>query len=196
MRPITRAAVITAASIPLVLAAPATAFAADPTDVSYTFSVDGSTLTNTVTNNSGGALNCTTSLAPAPGGERPPVSELNGQSLYEGGEVPTGVTSQSVTEIPDGTYVALATCVDVDPSGPLWVSDYPGIDEVLALFPNESFAVGETSPIITFPAQNDAPAAGRQAVPTEEPAPSGGLLPTLQGILADLLQLFGTGSAS
>lgn len=196
MRPITKAAVVTAASIPLALAAPASALAAEPTDVAYAFSVDGSTLTNTITNNSGGALTCTTSLAPAPDGVRPPASELNGQSLYEGGEVTAGVTAQSVTEIPDGTYVALATCVDVDPTGPLWVSDYPGIDEILALFPNESFAVDEASPIVTFPAPNDDSVLSKQAAPVEEPDTSTGLLETVRGLIAEFLGLFGTGSAS
>lgn len=50
MRLITRAAFLAAAAIPLSVAAPALASAADADDVSFTYAVDGSTVTNTITN--------------------------------------------------------------------------------------------------------------------------------------------------
>lgn len=151
MRTITRAVIVAAAAVPVAFLSSAPASAAESSDVAYAFDVDGSALTNTITNNSGGALNCSTSVAPAPGGVLPPIYELGGQSLYEGGEVQPGVHTQSVVDLPDGTYVALATCAGVDEGSPMWVSDYPGIADVLTLFPNESFAVQQASTIIVVP---------------------------------------------
>ena len=138
---------------PALAAFPATASAAQSTDVTYAFEVDGSTVTNTITNNSGSDLACGTSLAPAPGGVLPPVWEVvgNGQSLYstdDGGQI--GISTQHVTDIPAGTYVALASCVTegVDPTT-AWVSDYPGLPDVLATLPWNSFTVQQASPIVT-----------------------------------------------
>ncbi|KZF05831.1 hypothetical protein A2J04_23655 [Rhodococcus sp. EPR-279] len=139
---------------PALLVFPATASAAQPTDLTYAFEVDGATVTNTITNNSGSELTCGTSLAPAPGGVLPPVWEVvgNGQTLYstdDAGQV--GISTQHVTDIPAGTYVALASCVTegVDPTT-AWVSDYPGLPDVLATLPWTSYAVQQASPIITI----------------------------------------------
>ncbi len=67
MRLTSRAALIAAAAIPLATAAPAAASAASAGDVTYSFAVDGSTVINTITNNSGTELSCATVLAEAPG---------------------------------------------------------------------------------------------------------------------------------
>lgn len=139
---------------PALLAFPAAASAAGPSDVTYAFAVDGSTVTNTITNNSGNTLTCATSLAPAPGGVLPPVWEVigPGQTLYSTDPAgQPGVSTQSVTDIPAGTYVALATCgtENVDPAT-LWVSDYPGLSEVLATVPWIAYTVQQASPIVTI----------------------------------------------
>lgn len=51
----------------------------------------------------------------------------------------------------DGTYVALATCgtENVDPAT-LWISDYPGLSEVLATVPWTAYTVQQASPIATI----------------------------------------------
>lgn len=188
MRLITRAAFVTAASIPLVLATAGTASAAEATDVSYAFDLDGRVLTNTITNNSGGPMTCTTTVALAPGGELPPIEELSDQTLADSGEVQPGVTTQTLTELPDGTYVALATCVGVAPGSALWVSNYPDVGEVLDLFPNESFAVEQASPVIVVPGQDEAAA--------DEIATGSAALPTVDELLSNLLRLLNTGSAN
>lgn len=158
---------------PALLAFPATASAAGPTDVTYAFEVDGSTVTNTITNNSGQALACATSLAPAPGSVLPPVWDVigNGQSLYSNDAAgQPGVSSQSITDIPAGSYVALATCgtENTDPMT-LWISDYPGLTEALAGTPWTAYTVQQASPIVTI----------------GDPAP----------VLPDLGALLGSGSA-
>ncbi|KDE12325.1 MULTISPECIES: hypothetical protein [Rhodococcus] len=152
MRPIARAALIAVASVPSALAAPALASAASATDVSFAFTVSGSTVTNTITNNSGTPLDCMTGLAPAPGGVLPPVAEVirNGQALGTSGQVQPGVTTQTVTEIPDGSYVVLASC-STDDLATMWVSDYPGIAEHLAPLPVTAYIVQEASPVVTVP---------------------------------------------
>ncbi|OZD04283.1 hypothetical protein CH275_13565 [Rhodococcus sp. 06-235-1A] len=139
---------------PVVLVFPATASAAQSTDVTNALEVDGPTVTNTITNNSGSELTCGTSLAPAPGGVLPPVWEVvgNGQMLYstdDAGQV--GISAQHVTDIPAGTYVALASCgtEGVDPTT-AWVSDYPGLPDVLATLPWTSYTVQQASPIVTI----------------------------------------------
>ncbi|MGW9426305.1 hypothetical protein ACWGSU_33985, partial [Streptomyces koyangensis] len=76
MRLTSRAALIAAAAIPLATAAPAAASAASAGDVTYSFAVDGSTVINTITNNSGTELSCATVLAEAPGGVLPPVADV------------------------------------------------------------------------------------------------------------------------
>lgn len=197
MRLITRAAFITAASIPLVLATSGVAAAAEATDVRYAFAVEGSTLTNTITNNSGGPLTCTTTVASAPEGELPPVAELSDQTLVDNGTVEPGVSSQTLAELPDGTYVALATCVGEGEEGALWVSDYPAIDETLALFPNESFAVGETSPVIVVPADETAGVVTPSDVtPSDEVATGSAGIPSIQEILSNIIRFLTPGSAS
>lgn len=173
MRTITRGLLVAAASAPLMLLTPAFASAAESTDVTFAFAVDGQSVTNTVTNNSGGTLFCGTSLAPAPGGVLPPVAEViqNGQSLYTNGDVQSGSTTQTVVDVPAGSYVALASCTS-DEGGvtTAWVSDYPGIDETLAQLPWTSYVVQEASPVLTV----------------TEPAP---------GLFPDLAELLGSGSA-
>lgn len=177
MRLIARTALVAAMSGPLALASLGPASAAEPTAVSYAFALSGSTVTNTITNNAGSSLTCSTSLAPAPGGVLPPVEDVlrNGQTLYTSGEAPSGVTTRSVTEIPDGTYVVLATCTSDGTDAAMWVSDYPGIEETLRAFPTPAFTVQQASPVITIPGGTP-----------PHPAP---------GILPDLRSLFGSGSA-
>ena len=212
MRLITRAAFVTAASIPLVLATSGVASAAEATDVTYAFDVEGSTLTNTITNNSGGPLTCTTTVASAPEGELPPVAELSDQTLVDNGTIEPGVTSQTLPELPDGTYVALATCVGEGEQGALWVSDYPAIEETLELFPNESFAVGETSPVIDVPAgeaaasaiasdetasdENASDETTSDATPSDEVATGSAGLPSIRDILSNIVRFLTSGSAS
>ncbi len=176
MRLIARTALVAVASAPLALAAIGPASAAEPTAVSYTFTVSGSTVTNTITNNAGSSLTCATSLAPAPGGVLPPVADVlqNGQTLYASGEIQPGVTAQSVTAIPDGTYVVLATCASSGTDAAMWVSDYPGIEETLRAFPTPAFTVQQASPVVTIPGAST------------NPNP---------GTLPDLGSLFGSGSA-
>lgn len=167
MRPIARAALIAAATVPLAMAAPAVASAANAGDVAYAFGVDGTSVTNTITNNTGGVLLCTTSLASAPGGVLPPIWEVtgSGQTLYTSGEVQPGTTTQTVTEIPDGSYVVLATCGNADNTA-MWASDYPGIGEILDLFPLTAFAVQQASTVVTVPGAAPAlPAPGAGAPP-------------------------------
>lgn len=153
MRLISRAALVAAASIPLAVTAPALASAATASDVTYAYAVNGSTVTNTITNNSGTPLTCATSLAPAPGGVLPPIADVigPGQSLYDQGEIPTGVATQSVTDVPDGSYVVLASCGRQDAEHAMWVSDYPGIEEYLELFQLDAFVVQQESTVVTVP---------------------------------------------
>ena len=109
MRLITRAVIGAAVSVPLALASNATAAAAAAGDVTYAFAVSGTSVTNTITNNAGTALLCTTSLAPAPNGVLPPIEDVfnAGQSLYQQDEIQPGETKQTVADVPAGTYVAL-----------------------------------------------------------------------------------------
>ncbi|MBB3037044.1 hypothetical protein [Hoyosella altamirensis] len=165
MRPIARTALVAAAAFPLALTSPGLAAAAEPTDVSYAYAVSGSSVTNTITNNSGSVLQCATSLAPAPEGVLPPVEEVlrNGQTLYAVGEVQPGGATQTVSDVPDGTYVVLATCSSDDTDPAMWVSDYPGIEETLQLFPATAFTVQEASRVVTIP--GGAPTPAEPAVP-------------------------------
>ncbi|KAA0024435.1 hypothetical protein [Antrihabitans cavernicola] len=153
MRLITRSAFVAAVSIPLALTATPQASASQASDVTYAFSVSGSTVKNTITNNSGSVISCTTSLAPAPGGVLPPIEVVfgGGQTLYDHSDIQPGSTTQSVTAVPDGSYVALASCARDQSDPAMWVSDYPGLDTVLKLFPNPSFAVQQASPVVTVP---------------------------------------------
>lgn len=69
-----------------------------------------------------------------------------------------GVSTQSVTDIPAGTYVALATrgTENVDPAN-LWISDYPGLSEVLATVPWTAHTVQQASPIVTIDESSPVP---------------------------------------
>ncbi len=162
MRLIARTALVAAATIPLSLVAPGLALSAEPTEVSYAFAVRGSTVTNTITNNSGSALTCATSLAPAPGGVLPPVGDVlgSGQSLYDSGEIQPGGTVQSVTDVPDGSYAVLATCSRGGTDAAMWVSDYPGIEQTLQQFPATAFTVQEASRVLTIPSSATPPVPG------------------------------------
>ena len=73
---LTRTILGAAAVIPLALATPGLAAAAEPTDVTYAFAVDGTSVTDTITSAADGTLSCATSLAPAPGGVLPPLEDI------------------------------------------------------------------------------------------------------------------------
>ncbi|MGW8538432.1 hypothetical protein ACWGK5_30325 [Rhodococcus qingshengii] len=152
MRVITRAAFLAAAAIPLSVAAPALASAADADDVSFAYAVDGSTVTNTITNNSETPLTCATSLGLAPGGVLPPVEVVlsGGQSFYDQGVVAPGTTTQVVTDVPDGSYVVLASCGSDGSNPSIWVSDYPGIEGYLSLLPYTPYVVQQASAVVTI----------------------------------------------
>ncbi|KSZ56402.1 hypothetical protein Z045_23535 [Rhodococcus pyridinivorans KG-16] len=167
MRSIIRTAVLTAAVAAFTVTTPAIGSAADAGEVSYAFGVAGTDVTNTITNTTGGVLTCTTSLAPAPGGMLPPIWEVTGpgQTLYASGQVQPGTTTQTVTEVPDGSYVALATCVNADNTA-MWASDYPGIGEILALFPLTAFAVQQSSAVVTVPTDTRGPLVPEFGLPT------------------------------
>ncbi|WP_238565180.1 hypothetical protein [Rhodococcus qingshengii] len=67
MRSITRAALVGAAALPLAAPALALASASTAADVSFAYIASGSTVTNTIINNSGVPLQCGTLLGDAPG---------------------------------------------------------------------------------------------------------------------------------
>ncbi|MFV9428674.1 hypothetical protein ACNJ7K_09035 [Rhodococcus aetherivorans] len=154
MRHRARAAVITTFVVPAAVVIPGVAGAAEAEDVRYSFSVDGTSVTNTIVNNTGEELICSTSLGNAPDGVLPPVWEVvgAGQSLYEQGPVAPGTSTQVIADVPAGSYVALASCGNAD-STAMWASDYPGIEEILALFPLTSFAVEQGATVVTVPAE-------------------------------------------
>ena len=154
MRSITRAALVGAAALPLAMAAPSLASATTAADVTFAYSSSGSTVSNTITNNSGTPLQCITGLAPAPGGVLPPIEDTigSGQTIYESGVIPTGTTVQTVTDIPDGSYVVLASCGSLDEPMSMWASDYPGLETYLAMFPFTTYAVQQASWVATLPA--------------------------------------------
>ncbi|MFC0450520.1 hypothetical protein [Rhodococcus jostii] len=160
MRMTARTTLLAAAAIPLAIAAAAPASATEAADVTYAFTVTGSTVTNTITNNTGATIGCTTSLAPAPSGVLPPVDDVlrNGQSLYQQDDIPPGTTTQSVTDVPDGSYVALASCGSEGTDPAMWVSDYPGIERYLAQFPMTAYTVQQASTVVTVPDVASAPA--------------------------------------
>ncbi|MFI7166771.1 hypothetical protein ACIBM3_30365 [Rhodococcus erythropolis] len=154
MRVITRAAFPAAGAIPLSLATPALAAAADADDVTFAYAVDGSTVTNTITNNSETPLTCATSLGLAPGGVLPPVEVIlsGGQSFYDQGVVAPGATTQVITDVPDGSYVVLVSCGSDGDNPSMWVSAHPGIEGYLSLLPYTSYVVQQASSVITIPA--------------------------------------------
>ncbi|GAA4491101.1 hypothetical protein GCM10023094_55410 [Rhodococcus olei] len=162
MRLTARAALVAAASIPLAAITPALASATAAGDVTFAYTVNGSTVTNTITNNSHSTLFCGTGLGLAPGGVLPPVEDIlrAGQTLYTNGEVAPGSVTQTVTDVPDGSYVALASCSRNDAgTTTMWVSDYPGIADYLAGMPaTTAYTVQQASTVVTVP--NVAPPAG------------------------------------
>ena len=152
MRIFARTTGVAAAATFLLLVSPASALAAGPGDVTFSFTAYGSSVENTITNSSGSAITCTTSLAPAPDGVLPPVAEVlgSGQSLYTSGEVPVGATTQTVADVPVGTYVVLASCALTEGDATTaWISDYEGLDEFLAQFPWTSHTVQQASTVVT-----------------------------------------------
>ena len=166
MRLITRATLFAAASIPLATIAPALASAADAGDVTYSYSVNGSTVSNTITNTSGAAIGCTTSLAPAPGGVLPPIATVltQGQSLYSHSEIPAGGATQTITDVPDGPYVVLASC-GTPSNTAMWISAYPGLEEYLPQFQmDHAFLIQQESTVVTVPSP-DPTLPGSSALP-------------------------------
>nr|WP_027503766.1 hypothetical protein [Rhodococcus sp. UNC23MFCrub1.1] len=166
MRMLTRTLLGTAAAIPLALATPGLAAAAEPTDVTYSFAVDGTSVTNTITSAADGTLSCATSLAPAPDGVLPPLEDIlgPGQTLYDGGDIEPGTSTQTVSDVPPGSYVVLATCAlrDGDATEAMWVSDYPGFAEYMAtVLPWTVYTVQQASTVFTVPE-----AAPEQAFPS------------------------------
>lgn len=152
MRILARTTGVAAAAALLLVGSSGTVLAAESNDVTFSFAAVGSSVENTTTNSSGSVITCGTSLAPAPDGVLPPVGEVigNGQSLYTGGEVPAGAVTQVVTDVPAGTYVALASCgLTEGDSTAAWISDYPGLDEFLAQIPWTSYTVEQASTIVT-----------------------------------------------
>ncbi len=178
MRITLRTMAIASASAALVLAAPMSAFAAEAGDVTFSFNVAGATVTNSINNTSGAELGCATSLAPAPGGVLPPVGDVlqNGQTLYANGPAQSGATTQTVTDVPAGSYVVLASCsLTEGDTTTVWISDYPGLDDALAELPWTTHIIEQASTVV--------------AVEGSGSAQTGGLLQYLGAIL-------GSGSAS
>ena len=163
MRTTLRALTIASACTTLALVAPTSAFAAEAEDITFSFAVDGTSVTNTITNSSGTVIGCGTSLAPAPNGVLPPVLEVigNGQSLYANGDTQPGQTVQTITDVPAGSYVALASCTSVDgDTTTAWISDYPGLDEFLSGLPWTSHKVEQSSTVVTVEPSAPAPDLG------------------------------------
>ena len=152
MRTTLRTFTIASACTTLALVAPMSALAAEPEDITFSFAVTGSSVVNTITNSSGTVIGCGTSLAPAPDGVLPPVGEVigNGQSLYTNGDTQPGTTVQTITDVPAGSYVALASCTSVDgDTTTAWISDYPGLDEFRTGLPWTSHRVEQSSTVVT-----------------------------------------------
>ena len=152
MRSLTRTTIIAAAAaLATAVVAPGFASASSPTDVRFAFDASGSTVTGAVTNNSGTPLRCTTSLAPAPNGVLPPIQDVvgPGQTLYASGEVAPGESSQTIHDVPPGSYVVLASCARTGDDAALWASNYPGLEAVLAPIPGANYVVDQPSTVIT-----------------------------------------------
>ncbi|MBY6683991.1 hypothetical protein HQ305_06780 [Rhodococcus sp. BP-149] len=147
---------IAAIAVPLALAAPGSVSAAEPSDITYSYDVVGDTVTNTITNTADGTVLCTTGLAAAPEGVLPPVETVLSQTheYYDTGSIEPGTTAtQTVTNIPPGSYVVLATCTlgEFDSTEAWWLSDYPGIKEhVENLVPWTTYTVQQASVVITI----------------------------------------------
>ncbi|MGW6377880.1 hypothetical protein ACWFRB_17655 [Rhodococcus sp. NPDC055112] len=153
MRLTARAALIAAASIPLAVVAPAQASAASAGDFTFAYTVNGSTVTNTITNNSGITQACSTVVTPAPGGVLPPVKDavVDRPHQYTTDTVDPGTATQTVTDIPDGTYVVWAACGLGSGPTTFWVSDYPGlVDHMADIHPGKTvFPVQQKATIVT-----------------------------------------------
>jgi hypothetical protein len=77
--------------------------------------------------------------------------------------------------VPDGSYVALASCGRDGDDPAMWVSDYSGIEKYLIQFPRTAYTVQQASTVVTVPSVDPAP-------PAAENLPS----------LADLGTIFGS----
>ncbi|OZC85671.1 hypothetical protein CH274_02055 [Rhodococcus sp. 06-418-5] len=163
MRTTLRTLTIATACATLALAAPTSALAAEPGDITFSFAVDGTSVTNTITNTSGTVIGCGTSLAPAPNGILPPVGEVigNGQSLYTNGDTQPGTTVQTIADVPAGSYVVLASCTSTEgETTTAWISDYPGLDEFLTPLPWTSYKVQQESTVVTVETASSFPGSG------------------------------------
>ena len=82
----------------------------------------------------------------------PPVEVIlsGGQSFYDQGVVAPGTTTQVVTDVPDGSYVVLASCGSDGSNPSMWVSDYLGIEGYLSLLPYTSYVVQQASAVVTI----------------------------------------------
>lgn len=151
-----RVAIIAATAVPLALTASGSVSAAEASDITYSYDVVGNTVTNTITSTADDSVLCTTGLASAPEGVLPPVETVVSQTheYYDTGSVEPGTTAtQTVTDIPPGSYVVLATCTlgEFDSTEAWWLSDYPGIKErVEDLVPWTTYTVQQESVVITI----------------------------------------------
>ncbi|AQA25041.1 hypothetical protein BTZ20_3886 [Rhodococcus sp. MTM3W5.2] len=154
MRLTSRAALIAAVSIPLAVVAPTQASAASAGDVTFAYTVNGSTVTNTITNNSGATQACTTAVTPAPGWVLPPAADVfvDQPFLYTTDAVDPGTVTHTVTDIPDGTYVVWAACGLGTGPTTFWISDYPGLTDYMTRFPDRTvFPVQQKATVVTLP---------------------------------------------
>ncbi|AMY19563.1 MULTISPECIES: hypothetical protein [Nocardiaceae] len=154
----TRARTVLIASIvaPLAIAASGTAAAADPSDITYAYEVVGNTVTNTITSTADETVRCATSLADAPGAELPPLETVlfEQHQLSAAGTAAPGTTvTQTVLDVPPGSYVVLATCMlgEADTTQAWWLSDYPGLAEFAGnLVPWSTYTVQQQSTVVTI----------------------------------------------
>lgn len=84
----------------------------------------------------------------------PPVEVIlsGGQSFYDQGVVAPGTITQVVTDVPEGSYVVLASCGSDGSNPSMWVSDYFGIEGHLSVLPYTSYVVQQASAVVTIPA--------------------------------------------
>ena len=84
----------------------------------------------------------------------PPAEDVFGGQppRYTTGLIEPGTATQTVTDIPDGSYVIWASCGYGTTPNTLWISDYPGIADYLARFPqNTVFPAPREATIVTVP---------------------------------------------
>nr|NIL81989.1 hypothetical protein [Rhodococcus kroppenstedtii] len=166
MRSMAKLGAAAAGSVGIVFALPSVASAADGSEVSFSYSAEGSTISNAITNTTDSTLRCSTSLEPAPDGVLPPLDTILGQDIFTGGDVPPGTTTQQLTDVPDGSWAVLVTCSNPGSESPAtWLSDYPGVEDYLTRlqFPTPWFAVDQASTVLTVPA----PASGDTGSPLD-----------------------------